>query len=78
MHRRAPLTPEGRLLLCRRIEASWPVATAAESMNFPRQCAHKWWRRCQDEGVAGLQDRPSRPHSCPHQTPPTPHERRCR
>jgi transposase InsO family protein len=38
-------------------------------MNISRQCAHKWWRRYQDEGVAGLRDRSSRPHSCPHQTP---------
>jgi transposase InsO family protein len=38
-------------------------------MNISRQCAHKWWRRLQDEGVAGLRDRSSRPHSCPHQTP---------
>jgi transposase InsO family protein len=38
-------------------------------MNISRQCAHKWWRRYRDEGLAGLDDRSSRPHSCPHQTP---------
>ena len=38
-------------------------------MNISRQCAHKWWRRYRDEGEAGLVDRSSRPHSCPHQTP---------
>src|SRR5690242_11534808 len=38
-------------------------------MNISRQCAHKWWRRYQLEGVEGLRDRSSRPHSCPHQTP---------
>jgi transposase InsO family protein len=38
-------------------------------MQVSRQCAHKWWRRYQDEGVAGLEDRSSRPRSCPHQTP---------
>ena len=54
MHRNAPLTPEGRLRLCQRIEAGWTVAAAAESMNISRQCAHKWWRRYRDEGVAGL------------------------
>ena len=69
MHRNAPLTPEGRLRLCRRIEAGWTVAAAAESMNVSRQCAHKWWRRYLEEGPAGLADRTSRPHSCPHQTP---------
>jgi transposase InsO family protein len=55
--------------LCHRIEAGWSVAAAAESMNISRQTAHKWWRRYRDEGVAGLEDRSSRPWSCPHQTP---------
>src|SRR3954447_3792853 len=69
MHRNAPLTPEGRLRLCQRIEDGWSVAAAAESMNISRQTAHKWWSRYQDEGEAGLEDRSSRPWSCPHQTP---------
>jgi transposase InsO family protein len=69
VHRNAPLTPEGRLRLCLRIEDGWTVAAAAESMNISRQCAHKWWRRYRDEGVDGLEDRSSRPRSCPHQTP---------
>jgi transposase InsO family protein len=69
VHRNAPLTPEGRLRLCHRIEEGWSVAAAAESMNISRQTAHKWWRRYRDEGVAGLEDRSSRPWSCPHQTP---------
>ena len=69
MHSNAPLTPEGRLRLVQRILDGWTVAAAAESMNISRQCAHKWWRRYRDEGVAGLADRSSRPHSCPHQTP---------
>lgn len=69
MHRNAPLTPEGRLRLCQRIIDGWTVAAAAESMNISRQCAHKWWRRYRDEGIGGLEDRSSRPLSCPHQTP---------
>ena len=69
MHRNAPLTPEGRLRLCLRIEDGWTVAAAAESMNVSRQCAHKWWRRYRDDGRVGLEDRSSRPESCPHQTP---------
>jgi transposase InsO family protein len=55
--------------LCQRIESGWTVASAAESMNISRQCAHKWWSRFRAEGIAGLRDRSSRPHSCPHQTP---------
>lgn len=69
MHRNAPLTPEGRLRLVRRIEDGWTITAAAESMNLSRQCASQWWKRYQAEGEAGLQDRSSRPHSCPHQTP---------
>lgn len=38
-------------------------------MNISRQTAHKWWQRYLLEGAAGLVDRSSRPHSCPHQTP---------
>jgi hypothetical protein len=36
MHRNAPLTPEGRLRLCRLIEDGWTVASAAESMRISR------------------------------------------
>jgi transposase InsO family protein len=69
LHRNAPLTPEGRWRLCQRIESGWTVVAAAESMNISRQCAHKWWSRYQADGLGGLEDRSSRPLSCPHQTP---------
>ena len=42
MHRNAPLTPEGRLRLCERIEGGWPVAHAAESMGISRDRAYVW------------------------------------
>src|SRR5262245_11264656 len=71
MHRNARLTPRGRLLLCRRIEAGWPVAHAAESMRISRDRACVWWRRYQTEGVAGLEDRSSRPHRSPARTKPS-------
>lgn len=69
MHANAPLTPEGRLRVCLRIEDGWTVAAAAEASNISRQCAHKWWRRYEAKGLAGLVDRSSRPRSCPHRTP---------
>jgi transposase InsO family protein len=70
MHRNAPLTPEGRLRLCRLIEEDgWTVAAAAESFRISRQTAHKWWGRYQLAGEAGLVDRPSRPRRCPTKTP---------
>jgi transposase InsO family protein len=68
MHRNAPLTPEGRLRLCERIEGGWPVAHAAEAMNISRDRAYVWWRRYQEEGIAGLEDRSCRPRHCPRQT----------
>ena len=71
MHRNAPLTPEGRRRLCELIQDGWTVAAAAESMRVSRQTAHKWWRRYQLEGRAGLLDRSSRPRRCPAKTPAT-------
>jgi transposase InsO family protein len=67
VHGNAPLTPEGRLRLCRRIEDGWPVAHAAASMGISRDRAYVWWRRYQSEGVLGLHDRSSRPHHSPNQ-----------
>jgi transposase len=69
-HRRARLTPFGRLLLVTRIiEEGWSVAVAAESMGISRATAHKWLRRFREEGLAGLEDRSSRPHRSPHALP---------
>jgi len=70
VHRNARLTPAGRLLLCQRIEAGWPVAHAAAGMGISRDRAYVWWRRYQEEGMAGLEDRSSRPRRCPTQTRP--------
>ena len=69
MHGNAPLTPQGRLRLCQRINSGWTITAAAESMNISRQTASKWWNRFVELGPAGLEDRSSRPRSCPHQTP---------
>lgn len=69
-HRRARLTPFGRLFLVTRIvEEGWSVAATAESMGISRATAHKWLRRFREEGVAGLEDRSSAPHRSPHALP---------
>jgi hypothetical protein len=68
MHANAPLTPEGRLRLCRRIQSGWSITATAESMNVSRQTASKWWGRYVCEGIQGLCDRTSRPHRSPRQT----------
>jgi transposase InsO family protein len=71
MHRNARLTPAGRLLLCQRIEAGWPVAHAAAAMGISRDRAYVWWHRFEEEGLAGLEDRSSRPRRCPARTRPS-------
>lgn len=70
MHRNARLTPAGRLTLCARIESGRPVAHVAAEMGVSRATAHKWWRRWQTEGAAGLMDRSSRPHRSPNRLTP--------
>jgi transposase InsO family protein len=39
-------------------------------MGISRDLAYVWWRRYLQEGVAGLEDRSSRPHRCPTKTKP--------
>ncbi len=67
-HRNAPLTPQGRLLMCRRIEAGAPIAHVAAAMGISRRCASKWWHRWLELGVDGLHDRSSRPRCSPTRT----------
>ena len=69
-HRRAKLTPFGRLLIAERVlELGWTAAEAAKAAGVSRATAHKWVRRYREEGADGLQDRPSKPRRCPHALP---------
>lgn len=69
-HANARLTVHGRRLLVQRVvNDGRPVAHVAKEMGVSRQCAHRWVNRYLEEGDAGLQDRSSRPHSCPRRTP---------
>lgn len=78
VHRNARLTPAGRRILVERIERDgWPVAVAAESMGVSRETAYRWLRRYRSEGLAGLEDRSSRPHRSPRQTPVEVEDRIC-
>jgi transposase InsO family protein len=59
----------GRRLLVHRIrEEGAPVAHVAKAMGVSRQCAHRWVKRFDAEGDAGLVDRSSRPHRTPTRT----------
>lgn len=70
-HRNARLTYLGRCLLVQRVrEQHMPVSHVAAAMGVSRQCAHRWVARFDAEGLAGLQDRSSRPHSMPTKTLP--------
>ena len=70
VHRNARLTLHGRRELIRRVRVDdRPVAHVAKEMGISRQCAHKWVKRFDLEGEAGLLDRSSRPHRSPTRTP---------
>ena len=70
-HRNARTTYQGRLLIVERFEQGWSKAHIAAAMGISRRCVHKWIRRFDTEGRAGLQDRSSRPHTMPTRTPAT-------
>lgn len=71
-HANAALTPKARLRLARLIvDDGWTATTAAQMFMVSPVTARKWAARYRAEGVAGMQDRSSRPHSCPHKTAPS-------
>jgi len=66
VHRRAKLTPLGRLeLVLRVVRDGWPVARVAEGSVVSRQTVHTWVRRYRELGPSGLEDRTSRPLNSP-------------
>src|ERR1700735_2476235 len=70
-HKNASLTPRGREAMARSVaERGRSKAPAAHQSNTTPKTVAKWVGRVQAEGVAGLQDRSSRPHSSPSQTTP--------
>lgn len=71
MHANARLTLHGRTLLVQRVRLDRrPTAHVAAELGISRQCAHRWVRRYDQHGWAGLADRSSRPVSCPRRTDP--------
>ena len=67
-HRNARTTVQGRLLIVRRHRAGWKQAHIAKAMGISRKCVKKWLDRYAAAGEAGVEDRSSRPHSCPRRT----------
>ena len=69
-HKNASLTPRGREAMARSVmEGGSSKAAAARAFHTTPKTVAKWIARFRAEGAAGLQDRSSRPHSSPGQTP---------
>lgn len=75
MHKLAKLTPTGRREMIGRLEAGEAVRAVAHDLRLSRRTIYRWWHRYQEEGLAGLVDRPSRPRRSP-QAWPRPQRRR--
>src|SRR5579863_696184 len=70
-HKNAPLTPKGREMMVRAVvDCGLSKAAAARQFNTTAKTVAKWVERFRAEGVDGLRDRSSRPHSLPSQTAP--------
>lgn len=61
-HADARLTIYGRRLLVERILAGHRLVDVAHQMGVSRATADEWVARYRAEGLAGLGDRPGRPH----------------
>jgi transposase InsO family protein len=71
VHKNAPLTPKGREAMARSVvEGGLSRADAAYQFNTTPKTVAKWEKRFRAEGVEGMHDRSSKPHSSPSQTPP--------
>jgi transposase InsO family protein len=70
-HKNAPLTPKGReAMVGSVVEGGLSQADAAYQFNTTPKTVARWVKRFRAEGVNGLRDRSSRPHSLPSQTAP--------
>jgi transposase InsO family protein len=70
-HKNARLTPKGREEMVRAVvDDGLSPAAAARRFNTTPKTVAKWVERFRAEGVDGLRDRSSKPHSSPGQTPP--------
>jgi len=69
-HKNARLTAKGREQMVRAVvDEGLTKAAAARRFNTTPKTVSKWVERFRKEGLEGLRDRSSRPHSSPNQTP---------
>jgi transposase InsO family protein len=69
VHENARLTPRGREALVRRVLAGEAVEAVADALGVSIRTVRKWVKRFLTEGLAGLQDRSSRPQRLRAVTP---------
>jgi transposase InsO family protein len=55
--------------MVRRLEAGERLGDLAAALDLSTTSVRRWWRRYHQEGVAGLNDRSSRPHHSPRALP---------
>src|SRR6476619_7851241 len=66
IHKNARTTQRSRMLIVERLALGWSVASVATAQGVTAKTVRKWRDRYATEGVAGLVDRPSRPHHSPN------------
>lgn len=69
VHKNVRLTPHGRVRIARQIESGQTPQAAARAAGVCPRTVRKWFDRYHREGLAGLQDRSSRPHRLYRPTP---------
>src|SRR5712672_453289 len=70
IHKNARLTPHGRERLAKMIVSGQTPQAASEAVGVCSRTGRKWVDRFEQEGLAGLQDRSSRPHRLRQPTAP--------
>lgn len=71
MHKNARLTPLGRERIVRQVESGQTPEAISKAAGVCPRTVRKWVERYRREGLAGLQDRSSRPHRLRRPTPQT-------
>ena len=69
VHKNAPLTPVGREAMVLRVIGGQTPQAVSEAVGVCPRTVRKWVKRYQEQGVAGLDDRSSRPHRLRQPTP---------
>ena len=69
VHKNARLTPLGRERIVRQVASGQTPEAVAEAAGVCPRTVRKWVERYRREGLAGLQDRSSRPHRLHRPTP---------